>query len=128
MLGDAALASDSITELVRVRRDAGATAVGELLVAVEALDDRIEQDVAPDKVNILTMHKAKGLTAKAVFVVGAEDEQLPGDADQEPELGDERRLLYVFHAQSTDCLSPIVRSVRVRRGIPARTLGSLDGR
>ena len=129
MLGDAALASDSITELVRVRRDAGATAVGELLVAVEALDDRIEQDVAPDKVNILTMHKAKGLTAKAVFVVGAEDEQLPGDADQEPELGDERRLLYVLsHAQSTDCLSPIVRSVRVRRGIPARTLGSLDGR
>jgi DNA helicase-2/ATP-dependent DNA helicase PcrA len=46
-------------------------------------------------VNILTMHKAKGLTAQAVVIVGADDELIPGKVDSEQELGDERRLLYV---------------------------------
>lgn len=57
------------------------------------LDDK-EQEICKDKVNIISMHKAKGLTAKGVIIVGAEDEYIPGNR-----LGaledDERRLLYV---------------------------------
>lgn len=54
-----------------------------------------EQDIDINSVNIMTMHKAKGLTADTVFIVGAEDEYLPGDQIGEEKEGDERRLLYV---------------------------------
>ncbi|MCY3922714.1 MAG: ATP-dependent helicase, partial [Chloroflexi bacterium] len=38
--------------------------------------DSAEQATSPDTANILTMHKAKGLTADVVFVVGAEDQYI----------------------------------------------------
>jgi DNA helicase II / ATP-dependent DNA helicase PcrA len=59
----------------------------------ESEDIQQERDLT--KVNILTMHRAKGLTSHSVIVVAAEDEVIPGRQNQEPELGDERRLLYV---------------------------------
>ncbi len=55
----------------------------------------IEQELDPDKVNIMTMHKAKGLTATAVIIAACEDEYIPGRQIGESEQGDERRLLYV---------------------------------
>ena len=42
----------------------------------------------------MTMHQAKGLTAKAVIVAAAEEEYIPGRA-QGRFTEDERRLLYV---------------------------------
>jgi DNA helicase-2/ATP-dependent DNA helicase PcrA len=42
----------------------------------------------------MTMHQAKGLTAKAVIVAAAEDEYIPGRAVGR-QVEDERRLLYV---------------------------------
>ena len=53
-----------------------------------------EQEIEIDKVNIMTMHKAKGLTADVVFIVAAEDEYIPGRQTGE-KVDDERRLLYV---------------------------------
>jgi superfamily I DNA/RNA helicase len=58
-------------------------------------DWNVEQEIEKGKVNVLTMHRAKGLTADIVFIVGAEDQLIPGSNDKEPELGDERRLLFV---------------------------------
>jgi len=53
-----------------------------------------ELDIEPGKIKVMTMHKAKGLTADAVILIAAEDEYIPGR-----QLGakedDERRLLYV---------------------------------
>ena len=46
------------------------------------------------RVNIMTMHQAKGLDADAVFVAAAEDEYIPGRAEGSS-IDDERRLLYV---------------------------------
>ncbi len=66
-----------------------------LLNALSVSPADMEQHIEQGKVNVLTMHKAKGLTAKAVFVVAAEDELNPGRADTADEIGDERRLLYV---------------------------------
>ena len=37
-----------------------------------------EQEIESGKINILIMHGAKGLTADLVFIVGAEDEYIPG--------------------------------------------------
>ena len=59
-------------------------------------NESVEQEVEETGVKVLTMHQAKGLTFDVCFIVGAEDEIIPGrnrfDADK---LGDERRLLYV---------------------------------
>lgn len=67
----------------------------DLLVTIStSLGDK-EQDIDINSVNIMTMHKAKGLTADTVFMVGAEDEYIPGDQIGEAKEGDERRLLYV---------------------------------
>jgi DNA helicase-2/ATP-dependent DNA helicase PcrA len=42
-------------------------------------------------IRVMSMHQAKGLTAQAVFIVGAEEEYIPGRG----EIDEERRLLYV---------------------------------
>lgn len=75
-------------------RAAEPKSVNELVRALEVSREDIEQELEEGKVNILTMHKAKGLTAEAVIVVAAEDEYLPGRAEGEA-VDDERRLLYV---------------------------------
>ncbi len=48
-----------------------------------------------DAISIMTMHKAKGLSAEAVIILGAEDELIPGKAVSFDEVADDRRLLYV---------------------------------
>lgn len=57
-------------------------------------EDTHEQELEPGVINILTMHRAKGLSAKAVFIIAAEDELLPGKSIGK-DIGDQRRLLYV---------------------------------
>jgi len=66
----------------------------DMLRAVSTSSEMIEQETEPDAVSVLTMHQAKGLTFDACFIVGAEDEFIPGRNDGET-MGDERRLLYV---------------------------------
>lgn len=66
----------------------------QLVRALEVSNESVEQEIVKGRVNILTMHRAKGLTANAVVVLAAEDEYLPGRA-QGDQVGDERRLLYV---------------------------------
>ena len=88
---------DQEAVLLRLKNTAegfSATSISELVRAIGVSNDDIEQDLDDDKVNILTMHRAKGLTAEAVIIVAAEDEYVPGRAQGE-ELDDERRLLYV---------------------------------
>jgi DNA helicase-2/ATP-dependent DNA helicase PcrA len=84
-----------VAEFKRAVEVSRAGSVVDLLSSIEASDGRIEQEVEDGKVNILTMHKAKGLDAKAVIVVALEDELIPGRAQGEDRTGDERRLLYV---------------------------------
>ena len=70
------------------------TSIEELVRAMEVENDEIEQELEEGKINILTMHRAKGLTAEAVIVAAAEDQYIPGRAEGDG-LDDERRLLYV---------------------------------
>jgi DNA helicase-2/ATP-dependent DNA helicase PcrA len=68
--------------------------LGSLLRSIQTSLGDAEAERDPEKISIMTMHQAKGLTADAVLVVGAEDERIPGDASG-GDLDDERRLLYV---------------------------------
>lgn len=74
-----------------------------LRVLSSSLEDE-EQELDSESVNIMTMHKAKGLTASAVIIIAAEDEYLPGRQIGEKE-GDERRLLYVSLSRARYFLS-----------------------
>lgn len=64
-------------------------------------DAHIINDAA---VNILTMHKSKGLDAKVVIVIGAEDEIIPGAENTGDKIDEERRLLYVSLTRAKEYL------------------------
>lgn len=83
-----------LLEFERAAEAAEATSIKELVRATEVAREDIEQELENGKVNILTMHRAKGLTAEAVIVAACEDQYLPGRA-QGYAVDDERRLLYV---------------------------------
>lgn len=68
--------------------------LADFLRTLSTASEIIEQDVEGDGVNLLTMHQAKGLTYDVCFIVGIEDEYLPGRY-AEANIDDERRLLYV---------------------------------
>lgn len=83
-----------LMEFERAAELLGATSIEELVRATEVASEDIEQEIDPNAVNILTMHKAKGLTAEAVIIAAAEEQYIPGRA-QGDAIDDERRLLYV---------------------------------
>ncbi|MHA1280060.1 MAG: ATP-dependent helicase [Candidatus Helarchaeota archaeon] len=76
-------------------REAQITSLIDALLLLETTGIDIEQEIDRNSVNMLTMHKAKGLTSEAVIVLACEDEIIPGRDEREPDLGDERRLLFV---------------------------------
>ncbi len=90
--------------LLRIAEETVSTDIQQLLQSLEASSVDIEPDIQPGRVNILTMHRAKGLTATAVIILAAEDEHLPGRQDHEPALGDERRLLFVSLTRAKNML------------------------
>lgn len=81
--------------------------------------DGVESD--PHRVNLLSLHSTKGLEFSRVYVLGVEDDQLPGStALQENRKGDieeHRRLLYVGMTRAMDRL--VMTRVDVRGGRPA---------
>lgn len=100
--------SDSITDSARLEELESAAqhltklvaeydspSLRDLISQIAATNSEIEQERKPEVVNILTMHKAKGLSSRVVFIVGAEDELIPGRSESGNELEDERRLFYV---------------------------------
>ncbi len=50
-------------------------------------------DVAPDRINLLTLHSTKGLEFSRVYIAGVEDNEIPGF--QAEDIEEARRLLYV---------------------------------
>lgn len=78
----------------KIKDETNADTLEKLVKSIGTNSDLIEQETSPNAVNVLTMHQAKGLTFDTCFIVGAEDEFIPGRNDGEF-IGDERRLLYV---------------------------------
>jgi superfamily I DNA/RNA helicase len=73
-----------------------------------ALSSRDGVAVDPNRVTLLTLHSTKGLEFSRVYVVGAEDFQIPGYRAMQDQLEDEiqegRRLLYVGMTRAKDRL------------------------
>src|SRR6266576_2526403 len=78
---------------------------GTLKERIDRLLDRVALstsegiEVAPDRVNLLTLHSTKGLEFSRVYIVGVEDYQIPGlreaKENRQAEIQEARRLLYV---------------------------------
>lgn len=79
------------------------------------------QEPRRDSVNLLTLHSTKGLEFSRVYIVGAEDAQLPGTNPARPpaleEIEEARRLLYVGMTRTIDRL--VLTCARTRAGKPA---------
>jgi superfamily I DNA/RNA helicase len=84
--------------------------------------------VAPDRVNLLTLHATKGLEFDCVYIVGVEDGRIPGAKPgrevMRHEIEEGRRLLYVGMTRARDRL--VLTRVRERAGVPAGGSRFLD--
>jgi DNA helicase-2/ATP-dependent DNA helicase PcrA len=88
--------TDLLLELVADSEDATLGDVEEgLHGSRRAGFDEKEREGHVDRVQIMTMHAAKGLTADAVIVASCDDQLIPGETEDERDLDDQRRLLYV---------------------------------
>ena len=80
----------------------------DLLLSRAALSKSDGASVEDQRVNLLTLHSTKGLEFSRVYVVGAEDGQIPGlqalDEGVEHEIQEARRLLYVGMTRAKDRL------------------------
>jgi len=78
-------------------------------------------EVAPDRVNLLTLHSTKGLEFSRVYIVGVEDYQIPGYREsteqQHAEIEEARRLLYVGMTRARERL--VLTRVERRFGMDA---------
>src|SRR6266536_6100044 len=85
-------------------------------------------EVAPDRVNLLTLHSTKGLEFSRVYIVGVEDYQIPGyresTENRETEIQEARRLLYVGMTRARERL--VLTRVERRFGMEAGGNGFLE--
>lgn len=77
-----------------IAAETGVQTISGLLEALSVSINKGEQELKEGMVNIMTMHKAKGLSSDVVFIVGAEKQFIPGK-NIGIKAEDERRLLYV---------------------------------
>jgi superfamily I DNA/RNA helicase len=82
-----------------------------------ALSGKDGADRESTRVNLLTLHSTKGLEFSRVYIVGAEDSQLPGESDRSKRnIEEARRLLYVGMTRTKDRL--VLTRVEARGGKP----------
>jgi DNA polymerase III epsilon subunit family exonuclease len=78
-------------------------------------------EVAPDRVNLLTLHSTKGLEFSRVYIVGVEDYQIPGlretKENRQADVEEARRLVYVGMTRTRDRL--VLTRVERRFGMEA---------
>jgi DNA helicase-2/ATP-dependent DNA helicase PcrA len=92
---------ENIFEFLRLAEDSGNKGINGLNDFLENIALFQEKDVKKeekqDSVKLMTLHSAKGLEFKVVFIVGMEEGLLPHSQSQfsEEELEEERRLAYV---------------------------------
>jgi DNA helicase-2/ATP-dependent DNA helicase PcrA len=94
-----------------------------------------DKDGDPDKVTLMTIHMAKGLEFKHVYIVGMEEDLFPSQMmlSSRAELEEERRLFYVAITRAKKKLFLSYALTRYRYGRlkncePSRFLDDLDSR
>ena len=76
----------------------------DLLLERVALSTSEGVELAPDRVNLLTLHSTKGLEFSRVYILGVEDYELLGYQPTTDEVEEARRLLYVGMTRARDRL------------------------
>ncbi len=123
---------DNLKELAdwfRAMQKDGASA-GDLAAQL-ALLSHADRDDPGNAVRLMTVHAAKGLEFRFVYIVGVEDGQLPHEGSlEEGRLDEERRLMYVgiTRAKERLCLSYAARARRfgeILANEPSRFLAEL---
>lgn len=119
------------TAVARLETLVEASAADSLPAGIRRLLERVALstsdgiEVDPDRVNLLTLHSTKGLEFSRVYIVGVEDEQLPGgrelDRAATRDIEEARRVLYVGMTRAMDRL--VLTRAETRFGKPGR--GSL---
>lgn len=71
--------------------------IDDYLATVSLMTDLDSGDTSDDKISLMTIHAAKGLEFKTVFVVGVEENMFPSplSMNSQREIEEERRLFYV---------------------------------
>ncbi len=127
-----------ISEYVQLRLEEGAEQVtlADFLSEVALITDQDNNNEEnTDKVTLMTVHAAKGLEFKNVFVVGLEEDLFPSQMSRDNirAIEEERRLFYVAITRAEDnCILTYAKS-RFRNGknnmcSPSRFLKDIDAR
>lgn len=111
---------NAVQQFVKDNEEAGdvRTRMSDFLsVASLATDQDNDEDDSP-KVTLMTVHAAKGLEYKNVFIVGVEDELFPSlrSNDNIQEIEEERRLLYVAITRAKEHCVMTYATSRYRNG------------
>ena len=106
--------------------------LSEIMLATD--QDQTDDDSTP-KVTLMTVHAAKGLEFKHVFVVGVEEDLFPSSMSQDSlaQIEEERRLLYVAITRAKDTCTLTYAGSRFRNGqtvmtSPSRFISDIDTR
>ena len=127
---------NGISGFISNRREEGIEdiALHDFLAEVSLMSDQETQDDGnDDKVTLMTIHSAKGLEFRAVFIVGVEEDLLPSSMAQNSmrELEEERRLFYVAITRAKEYCTLTFAKSRYRYGNfdfcePSRFLKEID--
>lgn len=114
----------------------GTVTLSDFLSEVSLSTDQDQQDETNEpKVTLMTVHAAKGLEFKHVFIVGAEEELFPSamSMDSMAQIEEERRLMYVAITRAKETCTITYAGTRFRNGQtvfsrPSRFLSDMDKR
>ncbi len=118
---------NGIKEFVESQEEAETTTLDAFLQSVSLLTDADnEKEEDRDKVNIMTVHSAKGLEFKYVYMTGMEEELFPSrmSSSTREELEEERRLFYVAVTRAMKKVSISFAASRYRWGVPVNAVPS----
>ncbi|MBD5370032.1 MAG: UvrD-helicase domain-containing protein [Bacteroides sp.] len=127
-----------LKDFVDTRLESGEDNVGmsAFLSEVQLSTDQDEDDTTDEpKVTLMTVHAAKGLEFKHIYIVGVEEELFPAamSMDSLAQVEEERRLLYVAITRAKSTCTMTYATSRFRNGQtvmtrPSRFLGDIDTR
>ena len=103
--------------------------------SIALLTDQDDSDEASERVTLMSVHAAKGLEFKSIFLVGLEEKLFPSfmSMDTPEGLAEERRLFYVAITRAEEFLTLSYANSRYRFGKmtysePSRFLEEIDAR
>ena len=129
---------NGVQEFFVLRREEGNehVSLADFLAEVSLITDQDRGDEAnEDKITLMTIHSAKGLEFRNVFITGLEEELFPSAmcCDDERQIEEERRLLYVAITRARENCILTYAATRFRNGKtntcrPSRFIKDLDTR